>query len=45
MFFMFLCLRNVRDPNNVIDWDVIQVEYEGEFQTEPQFLDKKVTFL
>ena len=47
MFFMFLLLkRYVHDPNHVINWDMIQVEPEGEFQIEPmRILDRKVTML
>ena len=34
------------DPNHVINWDVIQVEPEGEFRIEPmRILDRKVTML
>ena len=40
-----LLKKYVHDPNHVINW-VIQVEPEGEFQTEPlHILDKKVTVL
>ena len=36
----------VHDPNHVTDWNVSQVEPEGEFQVDPMhILDKKVTFL
>ena len=36
----------MHDPNHVINWDVIQVEPEGEFQIEPlHILDRKVTVL
>ena len=46
VFHVSLLKKYVHDPNNVIDWDVIQVEPEGEFQTEPLcILDKKVTLL
>ena len=47
MFFHISLLKKyVHDPNHVINWDVIQVEHEGEFQTEPlRILDKKVTML
>ena len=52
MFFMFLFLRNmymiltVHYPNHVIDWDAIQVDLEGEFQTDPLcILDREVTML
>ena len=38
--------KYVHDPNHVIDWDVIQVEPEGEFQTEPLcILERKVAVL
>ena len=38
--------KYIHDPNHVINWDVIQVEPEGEFQIEPTcILDKKVTML
>ena len=38
--------KYVHDPNHVINWDLIQVELEGEFQTEPLcILDKKVIVL
>ena len=34
------------NPNHVINWDVIQVEPEGEFQIEPiRILERKVTML
>ena len=31
VFHVFLLKRYVHDPNHVINWDVIQVEPEGEF--------------
>ena len=38
--------KYVHDPNHVINWDVIQVEPDGEFQIDPlHILDKKVTVL
>ena len=38
--------KYVHDPNRVINWDVIQVEPEGEFQIEPKcILNRKVTML
>ena len=41
-----LLKKCVHDPNHVINWDVIQVEPEGEFQIEPMhILNKKVTML
>ena len=46
VFHVSLLKKYVHDPNHVIDWDVIQVEPEGEFQTEPLcILNKKVTLL
>ena len=38
--------KYVHDTNHVINWNVIQVEPEGEFQIElMHILDKKVTML
>ena len=46
VFHASLLKKYVHDPNHVINWDVIQVEPEGEFQTEPiRILDRKVTML
>ena len=46
IFHVSLLKKYVHDPNHVINWDVIQVEPEGEFQTELlRILDKKVTVL
>ena len=46
VFHISLLKKYVHDPNHVIDWDAIQVEPEGEFQTEPLcILDGKVTML
>ena len=46
VFHVSLLKKYVRDPNHVINWDVIQVEPEGEFQIEPMhILDRKVTML
>ena len=33
-FHVSLLKKYVHDPNNVINWDVIQVKLEGEFQIE-----------
>jgi hypothetical protein len=34
--FHVLLLKNyVPDPNHIIDWNVIQVEHEGDFRVEP----------
>ena len=46
VFHVSLLKRHVHVPNHVINWDVIQVEPEGEFQIEPMhILDRKVTML
>ena len=46
VFHVSLLKKYVHDPNHVINWDVIQVELEGEFQIEPKrSLDRKVTML
>ena len=46
VFHVSLLKKYVHDPNHVINWDVIQVEPEGEFQIEPMhILDRKVTML
>ena len=46
VFHVSLLKRYVHDPNHVINWDVIQVELEGEFRIEPMcILDRKVTML
>ena len=41
-----LLKKYVHDPNHVINWDVMQVEPEGEFQINPMcILSKLVTIL
>ena len=46
VFHVSLLKKYVHDPNLVINWDVIQVEPEEEFQTKPmRILDRKVTML
>ena len=46
VFHVSFLKKYVHDPNHVINWDVIQVEPEGEFQIEPMhILDRKVTVL
>ena len=43
VFHVSLLKKYVHDPNHVINWDVIQVEPEGEFQIKPMsILDRKV---
>ena len=45
-FHVSLLKKYVHDPNHVINWDVNQVEPEGEFQIDPMcILDRKVTML
>ena len=45
-FYVSLLKKYVHDLNHVIDWDVIQVEPKGEFQTKPlHILNRKVTML
>ena len=34
-FHVSLLKKYVHDPNHIINWDVMQVELEGEFQIEP----------
>ena len=46
VFHVSLLKKYVHDPNHVINWDVIQMEPEGEFQIDPmRILDRKVTML
>ena len=46
VFHVSLIKKYVHDPNHVINWDVIQVEPEGELQIEPMcILNRKVTML
>ena len=46
VFHVFLLKRYVHDPNHVLNWDVIQVEPEGDFRIDPMhILDRKVTML
>ena len=46
LFHVSLLKKYIHDPNHVINWDVIQVETEGEFRIDPtSVLDKKVTML
>ena len=41
-----LLKKYVHDPNHVINWDMIQVEPDGEFQIKPMcILTSKVTML
>ena len=45
-FHVSLLKKYVHDPNHVINWDVIQMEPEGEFKIEPMHIfDRKVTML
>ena len=46
VFHVSFLKKYVHDPNHVINWNVIQVEPEGEFQSEPLcILDRKVIVL
>ena len=46
VFNVSLLKKYVHDPNHIIDWNVIQVEPEGEFQVDPIcILNKKVALL
>ena len=46
VFHVSLLKKYVHDPIHVINWDVIQVEPDGEFQTEPlRILERKVMVL
>ena len=45
-FHVYLLKKYVHDPNHVMNWDVMQVEPEGEFQIKPmRILARKVTML
>jgi hypothetical protein len=35
VFHVSLLKNYVSEPNHIIDWNVIQVEHEGDFQVEP----------
>ena len=41
VFHVSLLKKYVHDPNHVINWDVIQVEPEGDFQIEPMHILNK----
>jgi hypothetical protein len=42
VFHVSLLKKYVHDPNHVIDWNLIQVELEGDFQVQPVcILDNK----
>jgi hypothetical protein len=46
VFHVSLLNKYVHDPNHVIDWRLIQVETEGDFQVQPvRVLDRKVKML
>jgi len=46
IFHVSLLKKYVPDANHVIDWNVIQVDQEGEFQVQPMcILDQKIKFL
>jgi hypothetical protein len=42
VFHVYLLKKYVHDPNHAIDWHMLQVEIEGDFQVQPmKILDKK----
>ena len=46
VFHVALLNKYVPDPNHIINWHVIQVEPEGDFQVQPiAILDRKSTML
>ena len=46
VFHVSLLKKYVKDVDHVIDWSILQVEPDGEFQSEPQcILQKKVLML
>ena len=46
VFYVYLLKKYIHDPNQGINWDVIQVEPKGEFRIEPMhILNRKVTML
>jgi hypothetical protein len=46
VFHVSLLKKYVPDPNHIINWTVIQVDYEGNFQVESVYiLDQKVKLL
>jgi hypothetical protein len=46
VFHMLLLKKYVPNPNHIIYWTLIQVEYEGDFRVEPIcILDQKVKVL
>jgi hypothetical protein len=46
IFHVSLLKKNIVDPNHIIDWNVIQVEHEGDFRVEPIcILDQKFKVL
>jgi hypothetical protein len=46
VFHVSFLKKCVHDPNQIIDWNMIQVEHEGNFQVEPvRIMDQKVNLL
>jgi hypothetical protein len=46
VFHVSLLKKYIHDPNHIIDWNVIQVEHEGDFRVETiRILDQKVKVL
>eukprot|EP00253_Pinus_taeda_P002068 PITA_02068 len=44
-FHVSLLKKYVKDVDHVIDWSVLQVEPDGEFQSEPQCILQKKVFM
>jgi hypothetical protein len=46
VFHVSLLKKYMHDPTHIIDWNMVQVEPEGEFQVEPLLiLDRRETIL
>lgn len=46
VFHVSLLNKYVHDPNHIINWNLIQVEFEGDFQVQPvHILDREVDVL
>ena len=41
VFHVYFLKKYVKDVDHVIDWSILQVEPDGEFQPEPQFILQK----
>jgi hypothetical protein len=46
VFHVSLLKKYIHDPTHIIDWNMVEVELEGDFQEEPLcILDRKETIL